>query len=276
MNAIRSELFLLRRRAAGYVTCGIWILLALCIYMLPLLLSAAPLPGQQKMASFSGMSLPEAPGTILVTYAAFGGTAFLILGAFIGGSEFDWGTWKTRLWQGPSRWGVVRAKFVTALVASTLITVATTIVGFLTSFVVSTVNGLPNNLPGALDVLGYAGASILIAFFFYCLGLCLAIITRNLALALAIGLVWTLAIETLVSQLATMWSPLAFLQKILPRSAATGLAAPFNTAQGQEGLGITSDITDVLPPAAALVVLLAYLTIAIVVSGIAINRRDVT
>ena len=274
MNALRSELFMLSKRPLVYVICVIWILqIVMFAYGIPLIVANALPEAQSAAPLLDILALPSSVGTILGSYPMFGGAVFLILGAFIGGAEFGWGTWKVRLWQGPSRWDVVRAKLLAATAASALIALIADLVGFLTSFIISVASGLSTVLPSMLHIVGGLGASMLTAAAFCALGLGLAIITRSLALALAIGLVWTLAFENIVSYLVTLWSPLAFVQKLLLGPAAGSLA----TALGATPLsqGGTPGVVDAMPAVVAVVVLVAYLVLTSAISGAAINRRDV-
>lgn len=274
MNALRSEVFMLSKRPLVYVICGIWILqIVLFAYGIPLIVANALPEGQNTAPLFAILAFPKSMGTILGSYPMFGGAVFLILGAFIGGAEFGWGTWKVRLWQGPSRWDVVCAKFVAAAGASALIALIANLAGFLTSYVISMMSGLPTDAPILGDILGGMGSSMLTAAAFCALGLGLAIITRSLALALAIGLVWTLAFESIVSYLVSLWSPLAFIQKFLLGPASGSLATVFGATPLSQGG--TPGVVDAMPGAVAVVVLAVYLLLAAAISGVAINRRDV-
>lgn len=274
INALRSEFFLLRKRRVVYIMGLLWVLMVtMFAFGIPYIV-AISLPEQDAAALLEIVSLSMYPQTSLSSYPMFGAATFLILGAVIGGSDWGWGTWKALLTHGPSRWQVVLAKAVVAASAAAVIAVVAQVTAFPVSYAMSSAANLGTTLPAWGAIAGSFGSAVLIAVASCSVGLALAIVTKNLSLSLAAGLLWVLAFENIVSGLVQLWRPLAFVQKILLGPASGSLAAALGATELSKGG--TPGVVAAMSVPAAITVLIAYTVIAASVSGLVMNRRDIS
>lgn len=273
INALRSELFLTRKRRVVYIMGLLWILMVtMFAFGIPYLV-AMSLPEQDAATLLQLVSLEMYPQTSVSSYPMFGAATFLILGAIIGGSDWNWGTWKGLLTNGPSRWAVVLAKAAAAALAATVITIAAQVVALPVSYAMSSVAGLGTTLPPWGSIAASLGAAILIAVASCSVGLALAILTRSLSLSLSIGLLWVLAFESIVSGLVQLWPPLVFVQKLLLGPASGSLAAALGATELANGG--TPGVVAAMSVPVAITVLLAYTAVAVSASGFVMSRRDI-
>lgn len=267
MNALRSETFVLTRRPLAHAFGATWAFIVAALgYGVPLIVAATMTPGDARDLLVAELGPGRALGTILGVYPTFGGV-FLALGACAGGAEFGWGTWPARLIHGPSRWEIVRAKFATTTALAALIALAADLLGLAVSYIVALVAHLPTAPPDLTRLLAAFGASMLTAAAFAACGLALALLSRSLVVALAAGLLWV-AVENLACHLLTRWPHLAQLCDVLLTPAVCSLATTFGAAP----LGGAAPN---LLPSIASAILVAYLLLATIVTGVAINRRDI-
>ena len=147
----------------------------------------------------------------------------LVLGALVAGNGYGWGTWKTIFTQGPSRTSSGRLDadaelFVVAVVPLTLV------LCFGVSVTIALTEarrwsgpppgGCPlgaGRLPGAGDV----GAG----------RVRLGTLARGPALAVGLGLVWTLVVENLLRGVGALLGPIESLTHVLPGTAAVRWSA---------------------------------------------------
>ena len=275
MNALRSEFFLLRRRRAVRVIGLLWVLMvSMFAFGIPYIVALSLPADQDPSALLDIVSLASFPQTALSSYPLFGAAMFLILGAVLGGSDWGWGTWKGQLSRGPSRVQVVLAKAVATVTAAVAITVVAQVVAFPVSYVISASAGRGAELAPVSALLGSLAAATLIASASCCLGFCLAIVSKSLPLALAVGLVWVLAVESIVSGLVQLWGPLAFVQKILLGPASGSLDAALGATELSQGG--TPGVVAAMSAPAAVAVLLAYMLVATMLSVVTMNHRDIS
>lgn len=274
IEAIRSEFFLMKRRSVGYIIGALWVLMiVLFAYGIPFIV-AVTLPNPADSANlFHVLSVPEFPSTAVGSYPMFGGAMFLILGASIMGAEFSWSTWKVRFTQGPSRSEVMLAKFVAGALTAFFAVTAAHALALVTSFIMSSVSDVSTTLPSTGALLKSWGIALVISVASCWLGMALTVLTKNLALALTIGLLWTLAFENIVAGLAAMWPSLAFIQKILLGPAGGSLAYSLGAAPMMQGG--TPGVVDAHSVPSALLVLAIYCALSILVSVGVMRRRDI-
>src|SRR4051795_4709309 len=161
----------------------------------------------------------------------FGGALLLTLGALLAGSEYGWGTLKTLLAQGPRRLTVLAGQ----LLALLTVLAGTLVFGFLLtalcSWGIARAESVPADWPGVAELAQGLGGALLIACVWGSMGVFLGTALRGTALAIGLGLVWILAVENLVVNVA---APLlgffdaaqAALPGVNAGSLVAGLAGP--------------------------------------------------
>ena len=278
-----AELLKLRKRPAAWVlglAClGLAVLFGYLLpYLIYLALSGSDTAGNEFGATpddiLAGALPQNLVPNLLDGFPLFGGAIVLILGALVAGSEYGWGTLKTALTQRPPRLGVYLGKLLALAVVLAVITLAVFLVGALCSWVVASVADRPVSWPSPSALAKGFGAAWLILAMWAALGVLLGTLTRGTALAIGLGLVWALVVESLVGGFAPLWDVLANIQKALPGQNAGSLAASLGSAtQGEQGApGVVSAVSG----AQATWVLLLYLAAFLVLAGLLLRRRDVT
>jgi len=104
-------------------------------------------------------------------------------------------------------------------------------------------------------------------------GVLLGTLTRGPALAVGLGLVWSLVVENLLRGVASLLGPVEAVTKLLPGTAAGSLAGAVGAAP-QATPGGTPGVTTILSGTTALVLLVAYVVVFAGLSARLIARRD--
>lgn len=275
-NALASEWYLLRARRVPLVVGIVWaVMVAVFAVLVPYVVYLA-LPassGQDTGAILDGVLLESSATAVLGSYPMFGGAVMLIFGILVAGPEYRWGTWTARFTQGPTRTQVVLAKAVVAALVAAAMTVGAHVLATLASAGVTAVEGRALTLPPLTQTLGALAGSALIAAVWTVVGLGLSIVLRGTTLALIVGLVWSLALENVVSGLAQVVSALEPVRHALlgvaSGSLVSGLGAPAQDAGGTPG------VVSVLSTPTALLVMAAYAAVALLAATLLARRRDI-
>ncbi len=200
----------------------------------------------------------------------FVGGLALIFGVLATGSEYGWETWKTVFAQAPSRLTVYVAKVVTVAAGVLVLVVTLFAISASASAVIASIEDQPMNWPTASEVAIAFGAGCLVTMMYAALGIVLSIVLRAVALPIGLGLVWLLAIQNLLTNIAApLLDAIAQLQKALPGPNAGSLVA---------SLGATSDtpgVAEIVGSGQAAFVIATYLVVFTVVGGWLLNRRDI-
>ena len=275
--SVSAELFTLRKRPALWVLGGVWLSLLLFfgygLTWLSYRSAANPAVGQRILADALPANLV---GNAIAGYALFGGAMVMILGALVAGSEYGWGTLKTVFTQRPGRWSVHLGRvgaLAVALLAMVLVSFALSAGA---SATIATVESAPLDWPSAADVMRGVAAGWLVLGMWCAFGLLLGTLARGPALAIGLGLVWALVLENLVREFAALLEPLAAVQRVLPGVNAGSLVAALGSQGGAGTEGGTPGVVAVVDGTEAAVVLAAYVIGFVLVSGLLLQRRDVT
>ena len=111
MRVFAATLRKLVRRPATWVTLGLAIgLLSLILLLVGATLQEVP-PGASRSASLLFVTFPGAYVIVLSFVLGLGGLFAVIYGAAIAGSEWGWGTLKSAVARGESRWHYIAATF---------------------------------------------------------------------------------------------------------------------------------------------------------------------
>ena len=273
IGSVRAELLVLGKRASTWILLGIWATLALVFaYVVPY---ATYLNGstQDPLADVLPRNLVAA---LMQGFPFFGGVIALMLGVLTFGSEYGWGTLRTLFTQQPGRLQVFGAKLLALAAALGLFVLVVFAVGTLTSTVIALREGADLAWPSAWLLVRGLAAGWLILGVWAALGVLLAVLFRGTALAIGIGILYTLVIEGLLSALASQVGLVDRLVEFFVRANGYSLVV---------GLGVSSnDVGDSGPGSfsgpfvegeQALLTLILYGTAFLLFSGWLLRRRDV-
>jgi ABC-2 type transport system permease protein len=270
-SAVRSELLVLRKRAATWILLGIWTTLGVFFaYVLPYALD--PEDSSRGLRDL----LPESlAGNLLVGFPFFGGVFALMLGVFAVGSDFVWDTLKPRFLQGPGRLRVFSAKLAALGIVLVPYVVALFAAGAIASTVIAGIEDASMRLPSAWLLLRAMAAGWLILAVWAGLGLLLGTLTRGTSLAIGIGILYALVVEGLVGALSDSVGALEPLGELLLRangySLAAALGGPVSTI-GSSGPGSYSG--PLVGAAEAAGLLVGFLAVFVAAAGWLLRRRD--
>ncbi|MGH3443061.1 MAG: ABC transporter permease [Nitriliruptorales bacterium] len=266
-RSIAAELLTLRKRASTWILMGIWTALAVFFgFVLPYLTGA---PTQEL--------LPQNLHTaVILGFPFFGGVFAIMLGVLAIGSEYGWDTLKTLFTQRPSRLQVFAAKLAALAVVLAAFVVAVFAAGAVAGSVIGQVEGAAVAAPPAGLLLRALGAGWLILAAWAAFGVLLAVLSRGTALAIGVGIVYTLVVEGLVSALASVVSWLEPLVEFLVRANAYSLITPLGLSPQDVAIeGPGAYFGPFVAGQQALVVLAAYIAGFVMLSALLLRRRDV-
>lgn len=276
LQSARAELRRLLRWPAVWVVCATWLVLdVLFTYVFDWLSyrsgeDVGPAEAGVDVADLLPAAVPE---VFVQGMPVFGGALMLVLGALAVGSGYAWGTWKTVLTQGPGRSAAFGGTMLALSVLLAGLLLVTLVVNLSMAALVSLVEGESAALPGFLDMLASVAAGGLILGMWTAVGVLGGVLARGPALAVGLGLVWTLVVENLLRGVSSSVPGMPWLTDHLPGTAAGSLAGALRAAPaGEDG---TPGVLDVLSGAAATGWLVAYLLLACVGALVLVQRRDV-
>ena len=225
---------------------------------------------EQQLASL----LPEnvVSGTV-PAFANLGGAIALILGTLAVGGEYGWGTLKTIVTQRPGRAQVFGGKLLALLVVLVVFAALVFAGSAAASYAVAALQDRPADWPPAGEVARALGAAVLILALWGALGALLAALFRSTALAVGLGLVYALVLETLVLNLPIRNETFRDAREYFPGQNSTFLANSF--ADNDLPQGFAPPDPPVEPGQAALVVS-AYTVVFVVLAVLLFRGRDVT
>ncbi|ASW56771.1 ABC transporter permease [Plantactinospora sp. KBS50] len=279
--SFRAELFKMRHRSALWLIVAVWMVLTLVFgYLFPYLSYNGTSGGPGGVPADADAALARALPAGVISAAVqgfplFAGALALILGVLVTGSEYGWQTLKAVLTQGPRRLSVLAGSFLALQLVIGLIVVATFLTASGGAAVVAAVTSKPAQWPGLVDfVQGFVGGWLIVGMW-ATLGMVLGILVRGTALAVGVGLVWALAVETLLRLFAPSVSLLDTLQRWLPGTNAGGMAGAIGVAT-QGAAADTPGVSTVVTGTHAALVLAGYVALSVVVGAAVLQRRDVT
>lgn len=274
IRSVAAELLVLRKRASTWILLAVWVLLGLLFaYLLPYVTyTSNPRPGGL------GPLLPDhLIETLLGGFPFFGGVFALILGVLAVGGDYGWDTLKTLLTQRHHRLTVFCAKLIALAVVVVAFVLAMFLAGAITSVLIARAEHATITWPAAWVLLRALGGAWLILAAWTAFGTLLAVLSRGTALAVGLGITYTLVIEGLLSALASRVSWLRHVAEYFLRgnaySLVTALGVPTDSLS-RNGPGVYFGPFD--SGSHALTVLASYLAAFLVLSALLLHRRDVT
>lgn len=276
-----GEVFKQRRRPANWVTIVILLVLAVGLgYLLTWVVANHPPTGQRGQgltpAEAAALKVGLYPAHLVTQtlggWAGLGGVFALILGVLAQGSEYGWETVKTLYTQRPGRLTMLAGKLAALALTVLVMVVALFVVNAAASFAIASADGASTTFPPAVDLLKGMAATWLIFAFWAMLGVTLATLFRQSAMAIGLGLAYGLIIEDLVFGLLGRLNSdtVKSIQEWFPISNAGYLVTSFGAAtRGGPAAPALAD-----GPHAVLVLLLWVVGLAALTS-VLVRRRDV-
>ncbi|HVH65118.1 MAG TPA: hypothetical protein VM674_03715 [Candidatus Acidoferrum sp.] len=199
-----------------------------------------------------------------------GGALMLVMGALTVGSEYGWTTFKTVYTQRPGRLPVLAGQFASISAVSALVVAGVYALAAISSVTIANLSGAAIVWPAVTDIIKAVAATWLIFEVWMLLGMAMAYLFRQSALAIGLGLAYMLAIEGILfralSTLHISW--LTTVEKFMVGQNASSLAGSFPTS------GFRAPTTLVSADHAVLVVI-AYALTFLIASIILVRVRDV-
>lgn len=275
VRSTRAELRRLLRWPATWVLVAVWSALSLTFtYVFDWISyrTGEPTGPAEAGVSLDGLLPAAVPDVLAQGMPMFGGAIVMILGALAVGSGYGWGTWKTVLTQGPGRLAAFTGMLVALAVVvagSVLVTVG---VDLAVSSLVAAVEGGSGALPGLGDLARAYGGGVLIMGMWTAAGVLVGVLARGPALAVGLGLVWSLVVENLLRGVAAALPALAPVTDRLPGSAAGSLAGALGAVGATEGGA--PGVLDVLSGPVATGLTAGYLLGCAGLALLPVRRRD--
>ena len=275
INSTRAELLRLRKWSAIWVIVGAWLALSLSFgYVFNYV---AYKTGDDNFAGDGASNaqllaelMPNAiPDVIVSGLPMFGGALAMVVGALVAGNGFGWGTWKTVLTQGPGRVAAVGGSlaavtlFVFAMMTATLALCAGV------SVAIAATEGQTITAPALSDLGQSFGAGFLVLEMWALIGFLVGVLAKGPALAVGLGLVWSLVVENLLRGVGSLLPGIEPVTDALPGTAGGSLAGAI--IGGPNG---TPGVLDAISGERALVTVAAYVLVAAVAAVVVMRRRD--
>jgi ABC-2 type transport system permease protein len=280
-RATRAEMLRLRKWPAVWITLGTWLALSLMFGYLFNYLSYATgdnsfsNEGATKATLLAEMMPANAPNVFLQGMPMFGGALMLVLGAIVAGNGYGWGTWKTVFTTGPRRGAVLGGTFAALGAILVGLVLATLAVDLIASTIIALAEGQAIVAPTLVSLVQDTGGALLIAGMWAAAGALLGALTRGPALAVGLGLVWSLVVENLLRGVASLLGPLQTVTDLLPGTVAGSVAAAVGALPASDPNG-TPGVNTIWDGPTAIVLAVGYL-LAFALGTIALmRRRDLT
>jgi ABC-2 type transport system permease protein len=275
VRSTSAELLRLHKWSAIWVIVGAWLALSLSFgYVFNYVayktgddnFAGDGASNAQLLAELTPSAIPD----VLVSgLPMFGGALAMVVGALVAGNGFGWGTWKTVFTQGPSRSAVVGGSLAAVTVFMFAMMTATLVLCTGVSVAIAAAEGQTIVMPAASDLASSFGAGFLVLEMWALLGFLVGVLAKGPALAVGLGLVWSLVVENLLRGVGTLLPGVETVTDALPGTAGGSLAGAI--IGGPNG---TPGVLDAISGERALAIVTAYVLIAAVAAVVMMRRRD--
>lgn len=280
-GSVQAELLRLRAWPAVWVLVAVWLALNLAFtYVFNYVAYAT---GSSSFAT-EGVSsealladvLPAAiPDVITNGMPMFGGAILMILGALASGSGYGWGTWKTVMTQGPGRLSAFGGTLAAVGAIVVGVIAVTLLVDLASSTLITVLESRPFELPDTADLARSVGGGLLISGMWASAGVMIGVLARSPALAIGLGLVWSMVVENLLRSVSSALSGMEYVTDVMPGTAAGSMAGALSGGADNDGEGAPGVLT-ILDGGTAAIVLAVYITVFAAIAAVVVRRRDVT
>ena len=256
-------------RPATYVSLGIMLALIALIYLAigASFSTIRSRPGGEALQEI--LQFPAAYTGLLSFILSLGGFLAVIFGAAVAGSEWTWGTLKNAVARGEGRVRYTTALFVAAVVLIAIGLLISFAVGVLMAAVGSSIAGLGTAGMDDATAIGQLPERLVRSWLAVseeaALGFAIATIARSQLAGIGAGIAFYFA-----EAFASLFLP--DIVKYMPFTAANAVVRLSSSTGGGFGGGATVR----LEPDVAIVVVLIWLVGALVISGLATERADIT
>jgi ABC-2 type transport system permease protein len=275
VDTTRAELRRLLHWPATWVLAGVWLILNVLFgYVFDWISyrtgdTTGPAEAGVNLASL----LPAAVPDVLVQgMPLFGGAIVMILGALAVGSGYGWGSWKTVYTQGPSRAASFGGMLVALLILVAGLVLVTVAEELAISSLIAAVEGGSAALPGLADLATSYAGGVLIMGLWAAVGVLVGVLARGPALAVGLGLVWSLVVESLLRGVANALPAIEGVTNRLPGSSAGSVAGALGAAD--DAAGGAPGVLHAMSGLAATSWTLGYVVVCVAVSLALVTRRD--
>lgn len=278
-SSVRAELLRLRKWPAVWLLAGVWLALNVTFAYVFNYIAYATDSGNFSTGDQAGQALlvdlmPDAIPRILTGgMPMFGGAIMMILGALAAGSGYGWGTWKTALTQGPGRLAAFGGLLVTLAGIVIAVVIATFTLDLIVSVIIAMAESQTIAWPGVTDVAQALGGALLIFGMWTAAGVLIGTLTRSPALAVGLGLVWSLVVENLLRGVSGLLEGLEYVTDALPGTAAGSMAGALGATPETGGDGAPGVLT-VLSAGQSALLLAGYLVLFVAAAAATMRRRD--
>lgn len=271
IGAANAELYGIRHRRSFAIVSLVWVLqIVLFAYLVNYLFAqnVDSVPVEQIEAMKAALRPEAATAAVVGSLPMFGAPVMIILGALLAAGDEKSGVIRAILSRFPERGTLIGGKIIALAVVVAVAILASFLVAFACSAILAALSG---------DQIEFASFDVILRDIAYgyatglawaVLGFALGILTRSLALSIAIGLLWALAVEQALHGLAGMVSALDGV-RVLTLSGAAGVLAEATGSTGMVGGAPDATV------GTALLVLLGWCVVAIGASTIVFRTRDI-
>lgn len=275
LHSAGADWLKVRKRPAVWIMITVLGLLVLLLGYLALYVVVTQTPpeataGLDRVAVLTVLSPVNLPGQVLSITASVGGAIGLILGAMTIGGEFSWGTIKTMSTQLPRRTTLLAGHALALLGVCVLMSISAFVGGAIGAYVITLLEPIPAVMPVAVDVATAFGVAVLIIAVWCALGMGLAMLFRGTGWAIGLGLLYLFVLEQVLTALPLPERTAELVEEGLVGPNATALVT-WLSSDVARSLGGTVDI----PPVQSMLVLGAYLVVAVAVAMAIFARRDI-
>lgn len=280
LASTKAELLRLRKWPAVWVLATVWLLLNLTFaYLFNYIAYSTGSSGFSNEGVPPSALLPDLlpaaiPNVLTGGMPMFGGAIMFILGALAAGSGFGWGTWKTALTQGPGRLSAFGGTLSAVGIAVVGVVAATLVLDVAASSLIAVTEGQSIVWPALGALAESVGGGLLIFGMWAAAGVLVGVLTRSPALAVGLGLVWSLVIENLLRGVGNLLSGVEYVTNVLPGTAAGSLAGALGAGGADEPDGAPGVLT-VLDGRPAALLVAAYLVAFAAAAALLMRHRDV-
>ncbi len=275
-NDLRADVLLLRKRTATWVLLAVSMIMSLVFtYVFPYVTYSDTASSQRTAADLQPLLPRSLVSSVLAGFPFYFGMFALILGVLQFGSEFSWGTFKTTFMQRSDRIRVVLSKVIALAITLSIYAISVFVAGAVASLLIASREGATVNWPPVLDFVKAFAAGWLILTLWGLFGVLLATLSRGIALAMGLGIVYALVVEGLVTGFGSTIQVLHDISIGFLRTNGYSLIAPLQTGSstGNDGPGFFTG--PYVSEWQALLIIVGYLILFAGGSALIIARRDV-
>jgi len=235
------------------------------------------LPAEQVPPGLLAALQPEATGSyMLASIPVYGAPVFIIVGAMMTASEYRWGALQTLLARFSNRTSFLVGRWISLISLTAIVTVLSIVLSVLASVIIALMLDKPVTFPPFTEYTVEFLAGALMAMALATCGFFLGVLTRNVMAAAAIGIAWTIGVETLaVGSLAEILPLFETLRSGLLTINAGSLSTAIAESTGLDVSG-TFGATTTVDGGLAAVILGIWTLTALAGSIFLFRRRDVS